>query len=69
MKYAVIALFLLSVGACASKSKLDSAALEKYPHCYHKNVKISNKCIERNNGGENVTASMIENTAYPGQFD
>jgi hypothetical protein len=58
----------LLMGACASKNKLDSAALEKYPQCYHKNVKISNKCIEKNNAGENVTAVQIENTAYPGQY-
>lgn len=56
------------IGGCASKNKLDSAALEKYPQCYHKNVKISNKCIEKNNAGENVTAVQLENTAYPGQY-
>jgi len=57
------------LGACASKNKLDKSALEKYPQCYHKNVKISNKCIEKNNAGESVTASQLENTAYPGQYN
>jgi hypothetical protein len=65
-----VALFAITflIGACASKNKLDSSALEKYPHCYHKNIKISNKCIEKNNAGENVTAVQLENTAYPGQY-
>lgn len=60
---------MMALSACAGKKKHDSAALEKYPQCYHKNVKISNKCIEKNNAGESTTASQIENTAYPGQFD
>ncbi len=67
MKYILILTTLL-ISACASNKKLDSAALEKYPQCYHKNVKISNKCIEKNNAGESVTASQLENTAYPGQY-
>ena len=64
-----LAVLVVGLSACASNKKLDSAALEKYPHCYHKNVKISNKCIEKNNAGENVTAVQLENTAYPGQYD
>lgn len=59
----------LLTAACAGSKKLDSAALEKYPQCYHKNVKISNKCIQKNNAGESVTASQLENTAYPGQYN
>jgi len=54
--------------ACASKPKHNHAMLEKYPKCYHINVKISNKCIEKNQAGENVTALELENTAYPGQY-
>lgn len=69
MKVTLILFAVLALGGCASKKKLDSAALEKYPQCYHKNVKISNKCIEKNNAGENVTAAQLENTAYPGQYD
>lgn len=67
-KALLISTLLLLAAGCAGKNKLDSAALEKYPHCYHKNVKISNKCIEKNNAGENITAVQIENTAYPGQY-
>lgn len=55
--------------ACASKAKQNHAELEKFPHCYHKNIKITNKCIEKNKGGENVTALQLENTAYPGQYN
>jgi len=54
--------------ACAGKSKLDHAELEKFPQCYHKNPKISNKCIEKNKAGESVTALQLENAAYPGQY-
>ena len=68
-----IAIALVSMAclacACASKSKQDAAGLEKYPQCYHKNVKISKACIDKNNAGENVTASQLENTAYPGQYN
>ena len=69
MKFIATVTVILALGACAGKKTLDSAALEKYPQCYHKNVKISNKCIEKNNAGENVTAAQLENTAYPGQYD
>lgn len=68
MKYAIIAALALSFAACASKKKQDSAGLEKYPACYHKNVKISTKCIEKNEAGESVTALQLENAAYPGQY-
>lgn len=67
MKFA-LALAVLSLAACASKPKLDKAALEKYPQCYHANVKISAKCIEKNEAGESTTAVQLENTAYPGQY-
>ena len=63
----LISLILFTM-ACASKKKLDSSGLEKYPKCYHKNVKISNKCIEKNEAGESISALEIENTAYPGQY-
>ena len=65
-------IFLLATATlfagCASKSTLNQAMLEKYPKCYNKNVKISNKCIERNEAGEDVSALELENTAYPGQY-
>jgi hypothetical protein len=32
-------------------------------------VKISKACIDKNNSGESVTASQLENTAYPGQYN
>ena len=64
-----LASFAILTAACASKSKQNHAELEKYPHCYHKNVKIANKCIEKNQAGENVTAVQLENTAYPGQYE
>ncbi len=68
MKYAVLTVLALSFVACASKKKQDADGLEKYPACYHKNVKISKKCIEKNEAGENVTALQLENSAYPGQY-
>jgi hypothetical protein len=68
MKYAALILVAMSLAACASKKKQDSAGLEKYPACYHKNVKISQKCIEKNEAGESVTALQLENAAYPGQY-
>lgn len=68
-RYIAIAMFAVAVSACASKSKLDHAKLEKYPKCYHGNPKISNKCIEKNEAGEEVSALQLENTAYPGQYD
>lgn len=60
---------LFAISACASKSKIDHAGLEKYPHCHHRNPKITQKCIEKNEAGENVTAGQLENTAYPGQYN
>ena len=59
---------VLALSACASKKKNNAAMLEKYPACYHKNVKIQTKCIEKNEAGESVTALQLENTAYPGQY-
>lgn len=56
------------VGGCASKPKYDAAKLEKYPACYHQNVKIVKHCIEKNDAGESVTALELENSAYPGQY-
>ena len=61
-------LTVLFAAGCASRNKKDTAGLEKYPQCYHKNVKIAKKCIEKNDAGENVTALQLENTAYPGQY-
>jgi hypothetical protein len=60
----------LAATACANKKKgkHDHANLEKFPHCYHDNVKISNACIQKNLAGENVTAMQLENAAYPGQY-
>ena len=69
MKLLIALMFAGALTGCASKSKQDSAALEKYPQCYHKNVKIAKKCIQKNEGGDSVTASQLENTAYPGQYD
>lgn len=64
-----VSVLAFSLTACRSGGKkLDHDKLEKYPACYHKNVKISNKCIEKNEAGENVTALQLENTAYPGQY-
>jgi hypothetical protein len=70
MKYAVyvLAVAALSITACASKKKQDAEGLEKYPQCYHKNVKISTKCIKMNDAGEETTALKLENAAYPGQY-
>lgn len=69
MKLVILAVFTtLFAAGCKSGPKQDSAGLEKYPHCYHKNVKIAKKCVEKNDAGENVTALQLENTAYPGQY-
>jgi hypothetical protein len=58
---------LMGMG-CAQKATYDDAMLEKYPKCYHGNMKIYKKCIEKNEAGEAVTALELENTAYPGQY-
>ena len=42
--------------------------LEKYPFCFHNNVKLSNKCIEKNEAGTKTTALELENAAFPGQY-
>lgn len=56
------------ITSCASQPKHNHEMLEKYPKCHHINVKISNKCIEKNEAGNPVTAVELENTAYPGQY-
>ncbi len=60
---------LLAFAACASKTKQNSEMLEKYPACYNKNVKLTNRCIELNEGGKSTTALQLENSAYPGQYE
>jgi hypothetical protein len=67
MKLAAISIFFL-LAACKTAPSLNKAGLEKYPQCYHHNVKIANKCIEKNDAGEKVTAGELENTAYPGEY-
>jgi hypothetical protein len=67
-KISTLGLGLALVPACTSAPKHDTAMLEKYSHCYHKNVKISKKCIEKNEAGEKTTAMELENTAFPGQY-
>ncbi|MCB0420206.1 MAG: hypothetical protein KDD61_04375 [Bdellovibrionales bacterium] len=69
MKTLLIATTLLLLSACASKPTHNHAMIEKYPHCYHQNIKISNKCIAENEKGNNVTAVELENKAYPGQYN
>lgn len=68
MKKLILLLAVVVGAGCASKPKLNADMLEKYPKCYHRNPKISNKCIEKNEAGETVTALDLENTAYPGQY-
>ncbi len=58
----------LIIGACASSTKQNNAMLEKYPACYHQNLKLSNACIKKNEAGETVTALQLENAAFPGQY-
>lgn len=58
----------LFLAGCASEPKYDDAMLEKYPKCYHDNFKIYQKCIQKNQKGDEVTAMELENTAYPGQY-
>lgn len=57
----------LLLSACAS-GPYDDAMLEKYPGCYHKNVKIYDKCIQKNKEGTPTTAMELENKAFPGQY-
>ena len=59
---------LLFLAGCSSKPKYDDALLEKYPACHHINFKIYEKCIQKNQAGDSVTAMELENTAYPGQY-
>lgn len=60
---------LLLLAGCASKPTHNHAMIEKYPKCYHLNIKISNKCIAENEKGNPVTAVELENKAYPGQYN
>ncbi|MEO0336044.1 MAG: hypothetical protein AAF202_06610 [Pseudomonadota bacterium] len=72
MKLSAIVASILGLGllvSCASKPKYNDAMLEKYPGCYHDNFKIYEKCIQKNEAGEKVTAVELENTAYPGQYN
>ncbi len=70
MKFCIaIAALALGLVACSSSPpKPDGAMLEKYPQCQHMNVKIANKCIQKNEAGDKVTAVELENNAYPGQY-
>ena len=57
---------LIIFTACASKEKkYDSAMLEKYPQCYHTNMKIYKKCVRDNEGGKKTSALEIENSGLP----
>jgi hypothetical protein len=71
MTKAVLFLSLsMAFAACnTSKPKQNNAMLEKYPQCYHQNVKLSNKCIEKNEAGDATTALELENKAFPGQYN
>ncbi|NQY99199.1 MAG: hypothetical protein HRT45_00850 [Bdellovibrionales bacterium] len=72
MKLSIFAMSIVSLGllaSCAGKPKYNDAMLEKYPGCYHDNFKIYQKCIQKNEAGEKVTAVELENTAYPGQYN
>lgn len=52
--------------ACAGKKKkYDSAMLEKYPQCYHANMKIYSKCVKDNENGKKTSALDIENSGMP----
>lgn len=65
---ATILLLPFLLGACAGGAKYDDEKLDKFPKCYHANVKIYQKCIKKNEAGDPVTALELENTAYPGQY-
>jgi hypothetical protein len=66
MKFLLLSFFFLLVfSACASKPKYDEAMLEKYPQCYHINMKIYNKCIRDNESGKKTSALEIENRGIP----
>ena len=67
MKTTLLAITFL-LGACASGPKYDDAKLEKFPKCYHGNFKIYQKCIKQNEAGKSVTATELENAAFPGQY-
>ncbi len=67
-KQMLLLLPLLALAGCADKPKQNDAMLEKYPYCYHKNTKISNKCISMNEAGQKTTALDLENAAYPGEY-
>ena len=68
MKISALILFSAILCSCASKPTYDDAMLEKYPKCYHMNIKIYQKCIQKNESGTSTTALDIENAAYPGQY-
>ena len=61
-------IFAMAFSACAAKPTYDEAMLDKYPKCYHQNIKIYQKCIKKNEAGEAITAIELENKAFPGQY-
>ncbi len=66
MKFLLLSIFSLTlISACASKPTYDEAMLEKYPQCYHINMKIYNKCIRDNEAGKKTSAMEIENRGIP----
>lgn len=69
--FKLLALLSLAVAAvaCSSGPTHNAAMLEKYPACYHKLVKLSNKCIEKNEAGNRTTALELENASFPGQYN
>jgi hypothetical protein len=54
-----------TAAGCASKKVKD---LDKYPQCYHQNIKLSQACVDKNEAGDATTALQLENAAYPGQY-
>lgn len=60
IKFPIYTTLITILSGCASINP-DSAKLEKYPHCYHQYRTIFERCVERNENGEKITAFEIEN--------
>ena len=66
MKLFVLLVLTLSIYSCASKPEVpDPAMVEKWPKCYHQNIKIFKKCVSMNEAGNETTAIEIENNGLP----
>lgn len=66
LAFSASALLVIVASSCAQKQKTpDPDLVEKWPKCYHHNLKIFNECVKRNQAGQPTTALDLENNFLP----